>query len=173
MSEDSRFKKRVYVSAVALGLAVGSVGIAAAATGGNADSTAPADDATEIREPAYTGSIQAPAEDESLGETDEATQLEQLATISPDDAGAAASTAVSGDVVKVELDNENTAVVYSVEIADPTGGETEVRVDAGDGTILAQQADDGDDTEVDNDDIEDENEHGGQSENEAADIRDD
>jgi len=175
MSKDSRFKKRLYVSAVALGLAVGSVGIAAAATGGTGDSSSTGDDTSEVQEPVYAGSVQGPAEDESLSETDEATQLELLATITADDAAAAASAAVAGDVGKVELDNENGAVVYSVEITDSTGAETDVKVDAGDGTILDQQADDGDDTddesgEIDDDGVEDENESGS---NNGVDIEDD
>lgn len=178
MSEDSRFRKRMFTSAVALGLVVGSVGVAVAATGVASDSPPAIGEATEAQEPVYTASIQAPVEDESLSEADEATQLEQLATISAQDAAAAAAAAVPGDVGKVELDNENGAVVYSVEITDTGGGETDVKVDAGDGTVLDQQADDGDEADdeagvVDNDDVEDENEHGGQSGNEAEDIRDD
>jgi len=178
MSDNPRFKKRLYASAVALGLAVGSVGIAAAATGGSPDS-ATSEDTTEVQEPTYTGSIQAPAEDESQSEADEAAQLAPLATISADDAAAAASAVVPGDVGKVELDNENGAVVYSVEITDTTGGETDIKVDAGDGTILNQQTDDGDGEadneadEVDNDDVEDEDGLGGYTGTEAEDIRDD
>jgi len=158
MSENSRFKKRLYAGAVALGLAVGSVGIAAAATSGNADSSAPADDATEVHEPAFTGSVQAPAKDDSLSDADEAKQLEPLATISVDDAATAATKAVPGNVGEVELENENGSVVYSVEITDAAGVQTEVTVDAGDGTVLSQQADDdeGDDkaNEVEDDDDE-------------------
>lgn len=157
MNENSRFKKRLYAGAVTLGLVVGSVGIAAAATSGSADATAPAGDTTEVHEPTYTGSVQAPAEDDSLSDADEAKQLEQLATISAHEATKAATGSVSGDVGEVELDNENGAVVYSVEITDAAGTKTEVTVDAGDGTVLSQQSDDdgheGDDkaNEVDDD----------------------
>jgi len=174
MTDDSRFRRRIYVSAVAVGLALGSVGIAAAATGESAADTAP-EDANEVQEPIYTGSIQAPAEDESLSEADEAASLAPLATISADEAATAASSAVEGDVGKVELDNENGVVVYSVEITDASGSGTDVKVDAGDGNILDQQADDGDEeaddeaTDVDEDDIEDENE----DENGADDGSDD
>jgi len=142
MSENSRFKKRLYAGVVALGLAVGSVGIAAAATSGSADLGAPGSDAAEVQEPAYTGSVQAPAEDESLSDADEVKQLEPLATISADDAAAAANAAVPGDVSEVELDSENGAVVYSVEITDTAGEHTEVTVDAGNGAVLRQKADD-------------------------------
>jgi len=150
MSDDPRFKKRLYTSAVALGLAVGSVGIAAATTD---TSTPPApEDAAEVQEPAYTRSVQAPNEDESLTETEESAQLDGLATITADEA---ASAAVPGDVAQVELDIENGSVVYSVEVTDATGGETEAKVDAGNGTILDQQ---GDDDEAD-DDVHNENDH--------------
>jgi len=171
MSDKSRFKKRLYTSVVALGLAVGSVGIAVAASGGSSAPATPAEDSTEIHEPAYTGSVQAPAEDETLTDAEETSQLEGLARITADEAASKASAAVPGDVAQVELDNENGTVVYSVEITDDTGGEIEVTVDAGDGTILDQQADDGeaeDDEadeadEADDDDTQHENEHEGQN----------
>ncbi|GMQ98124.1 MAG: hypothetical protein BMS9Abin17_0630 [Acidimicrobiia bacterium] len=166
MSKNSRFKKRLYAGAVALGLAVGSVGIAAAATSGSADATAPADDATEVHEPAYTGSVQAPAEDGSLSDADEAKQLEPLATISAGEAATAATEAVPGDVGEVELENENGSVVYSVEVTDAAGAHTEVTVDAGDGSVLSQQADDGEDEADHNaNEVEDDDENG--SDNEA------
>jgi len=164
MSENSRFKKRLYAGAVALGLVVGSVGIAAASTSGSADATAPADDTTEVHEPTYTGSVQAPAEDHSLSDADEAKQLEPLATISADEAARAATGAVSGDVGEVELDNENGAVVYSVEVTDAAGAQTEVTVDAGNGTVLSQQSDD---DEHEGDDKANEVEDDNGSENEA------
>ncbi|GMQ86099.1 MAG: hypothetical protein BMS9Abin07_1671 [Acidimicrobiia bacterium] len=164
MSDKSTFKKRLYTSAVALGLALGSVGIAAAATGGGSAPAAPAEDSTEIQEPAYTGSVQAPAEDETLTEAEETSELEGLAKITAEEAASKASAAVPGDVTQVELDNENGTVVYSVEITDDAGGEIDVKVDAGDGTVLDQQADDDESDEADeadDDDIQHENENGG------------
>ncbi|MFV2001246.1 MAG: PepSY domain-containing protein [Acidimicrobiia bacterium] len=190
MSENTRLKKRLYTGVVALGLAIGSVGIAAAASNGSADAPAPADTAisdatapivltdtetddaavsadngTEVHEAPLTGSIQAPAEDDSLSEADETAQLESLATISADEAAAAATSAVPGDVDKVELDNENGAVVYSVEITDTAGGQTEVTVDAGDGAVLSQQADHGDDEGRDEaNEVDDDGENGNEKE---------
>jgi hypothetical protein len=172
MADESRFKKRLYTATVVVGLALGSVGIAAAASGGSAPAD-PAPEATDVQEPSYTGSVKAPAEDETLSEADEAAQLEGLASIAADEAAAAASGAVSGTVEKVELDNENGSVVYSVEITDDTGTEVDVKVDAGDGTILDQQADDEADEaelaeeaegadEADDDDVQHENEHEGE-----------
>ena len=159
MSNDSRWTKRIYASAIAVGLAVGSMGIAGAATGGTTAPVAPTDDAIEVQDPSYTGSVQAP-DDETLSEADGAAQLEGLATITPDDAALAASESVAGTVGKVELDNENGSVVYSVEITDDTGAEIDVKVDAGDGTILDQQADNDTDEadEADDDDVQHEHE---------------
>ena len=170
MTDKSRFKKRLYTSAVALGLVLGSVGIAAAATGPS-EPGAPAEDATEVEEPVYTGSVEAPAEDESLTEAEEAAQLEGLAGITADEAAAAAAAAVGGDVTEVELDNENGTVVYSVEITDAAGVDVDVKVDAGDGAILDQQADDdeGEDAEADDDDVQNENEQEGEYENDHED----
>ena len=171
VTDESRFKKRLYTSAVALGLVLGSVGIAAAATGPSREPGAPAEEATEVEEPAYIGSVEAPAEDESLTEAEEAAQLEGLAGITADEAAAAAAAAVGGDVTQVELDNENGTVVYSVEIADAAGVDVDVKVDAGDGAILDQQADDdaGEDDEADDDDVQNENEQEGEHENDHED----
>jgi len=147
MSEGSRYKKRIYVSAVALGLTIGSVGVAAAATGSGGEPAASTDEtaeAQEVQEPVYTGSIQAPAVDESMSEADEAAQLGGMATITPDEAATSATGAVPGSAGKAELDNENGAVVYSVEVTDDAGTVTDVKVDAGDGAVLDQQVADGD-----------------------------
>lgn len=91
---------------------------------------------------AYTSSITVA---DTGGEQDDATEaanLQQLATITADQASQAAVAAVPGTVQKVELDNENGSVVYSVEIQ-TTGGAIDVKVDAGNGKVLAQEADDG------------------------------
>ena len=163
MKDESRFKKRLYTTAVALGLALGSVGVAAA-TSGDTPAPAPAED-VELQEPAYTGSVQAPAGDENVTEAEEAGQLEGLATITAEEATAAAAKSVPGDVAEVELDNENGSVVYSVEITDADGRDIDVKVDAGNGNILDQQADDdGDETDaLDDDDVQHENEHEGEN----------
>lgn len=107
-----------------------------------------------------------PAEDESVTEAEEATQLEGLAKITAEHASSAASDAVPGDVTKVELDNENGSVVYSVEITDTAGAEVDVKVDAGNGTILDQQADNDEADEADeadDDAVQHENEHEGEN----------
>jgi uncharacterized membrane protein YkoI len=159
----------------AIGLAVGSIGVAGAATGGSAAADGAAD--TEVQEPSHVGSIQV-AEDEGISEADEA-NLEGFATITADEAAQAAVDAVPGDVAEVELDNENGNVVYSVGVTDASGSEVDVKVDAGDGTILDQQADDQDDEvgeadeaegedEADDDAVEHENEHEGDNDADAG-----
>ena len=182
MKTESKFKKPIYTGAVAIGLALGTMGIASAATSQPAP---PAPDETavevDVQDPAYTGSIQAPvdttetAQDETTTEADEAAeaaQLEGFATISADEASAAATAAVPGEVTTVELDNENGSVVYSVGIVDSTGAEIDVKVDAGDGTVLDKQADDESEdesaTEADDDDVQHENEHDGDNDPDAG-----
>jgi uncharacterized membrane protein YkoI len=83
---------------------------------------------------AYTGSVlvdQTAAE--GISEADESAALAGQATISSDQAQAAALAANPGaTVVKVELDNENGTLVYSVELSNGS----DVKVDAGNGAIL-------------------------------------
>ncbi len=108
-------------------------------------------------QPSYTSSIQAPnpqdksadgteagktaegAGDQSASEAAEAASLQALAKITPEQAKAAALEAVPGTVVKVDLDNENGNVVYSVEVK-ATDGVHELKIDAGNGTVLAQDS---------------------------------
>lgn len=99
---------------------------------------------------AYTSSVTVA---DNGGEQDDATEaanLQQLATITADQASLAAVAAVPGTVQKVELDNENGSVVYSVEIQ-TTGGQIDVKVDAGNGKVLAQEAGDGEPDHADGD----------------------
>jgi len=95
----------------------------------------------ETQDPMLNGSIQAPAETDGPSEADEAKALEGLAIITPEQAEAAATAEVPGTVLEVELDNENGSVVYSVEIDNGSGGHIDVKVDAGNGTVLHQDAD--------------------------------
>jgi hypothetical protein len=87
-----------------------------------------------VQEPSYTGSIAVDqAQTEGMSESDEAAALQGKATISAADAEAAALAANPGaTVVKTELDNENGALVYSVELSNGA----DVKVDAGNGSIL-------------------------------------
>lgn len=166
MGSDSRIRKRLYVSAIVLGLVVGSVGVATAMTGDPpADTT---DQSTDDPDPSYTGSIQAPGDGETLSKADESAQLDGLATITPEEA---ASATVAGTVDDVEFDNANGLVVYSVEITDGAGTEVDVKVDGGNGTVLDQQSDDDaeevgsandSEDEAEDDGVHNETEHEGQ-----------
>ncbi len=84
--------------------------------------------------PVYAGSIAVDqAATNGLSEAEETAALSGQATITSDEAQAAALAANPGaTVVEVELDNENGALVYSVELS--TG--VDVKVDAGNGAIL-------------------------------------
>jgi uncharacterized membrane protein YkoI len=94
-------------------------------------------DADDDQDRQLNGSIRV---DESqyagLSETDESAALASLATITPEQAIAAARAEVPGDSQKVELDNENGSLVYSVEI-----GGKDVKVDAGTGAVLHVDSD--------------------------------
>ena len=168
MEHESKLKKPLYTGAVAIGLALGTMGLATAAT---TQTAPPVDNAAveaDVQDPSYDGSIAAPAEDDTLTDAEETAQLEALATVTADEAAAAASAVVPGDVVEVELDDENGSVVYSVEIVDSSGAEVDVKVDAGTGEVLDQQIDDDDDDsndalDGDDDGIDHENENEGEN----------
>lgn len=166
--------KAVAASVLLAGLALGGVGIAAATgpatpsttgtTAANPEEQAEApgqedDEATESesgneeQDPSYTGSIIAPEggdtenSDTEASEAEEANSLQSLATTTPEQAAAAALAVVPGMAGEVELDNENGFVVYSVEVTGADGTIIDVKVDAGNSTVLAQDTDD--DTEAD------------------------
>ena len=96
--------------------------------------------------PVYQGSIRTndrQDDSEVKGQDNEAAEsnsLQSLAKISADEAKAAALKTVPGTAAKVSLDNENGNVVYSVEVQ-TAKGVTDVKVDAGNGQILAQDSD--------------------------------
>ena len=66
--------------------------------------------------------------------------MKSLARITPEQAQAAALAQVPGTVKKVELENEDGNVVYGVEIK-TADGESNVKVDAGDGRVLHVEKD--------------------------------
>jgi uncharacterized membrane protein YkoI len=103
---------------------------------------------SQEEDPAITGSVPAPAEAEQpdrektgQSDTQERAALQQLATVTQQQAEQAALAAVSGNVQQTDLDAENGYVVYSVELRSADGTVTEVVVDAGTGQLLAQQTD--------------------------------
>jgi uncharacterized membrane protein YkoI len=79
-------------------------------------------------------------EAEDKAESAESERLKSLARITPEQASAAALAQVPGTVMKVELENEDGNVVYGVEIK-TAEGESDVKVDAGDGRVLHVEKD--------------------------------
>jgi hypothetical protein len=127
---------------IAAGLALGAAGIAAAATGTSTNPKAPTTEvgtpaAPEKQDPQLNGSVRA-ADQSGAGESSD-TALQSQAKITPGEANQAALAAAPGTVNKVELGNENGSVVYDVEIT-ANGTTTDVKVDAGNGTILGQDS---------------------------------
>lgn len=130
----------------------------AEAPGQEDDEATESESGNEEQDPSYTGSITAPegsdpegsdteGSDSEASEAEEAKGLQSLATITPEQAAAAALAVVPGTAGDVELDNENGFVVYSVEVTGADGSIVDVKVDAGNSTVLAQDTDD--DTEAD------------------------
>jgi uncharacterized membrane protein YkoI len=97
--------------------------------GSEENEAAEANEANESKE----GKKGEEAEDKAEGTESE--RLKSLARITPEQAQAAALAQVPGTVKKVELENEDGNVVYGVEIK-TASGESDVKVDAGDGRVL-------------------------------------
>ncbi len=97
---------------------------------------------TNQQQPTYTGSIKAPADQKGQSEQDEAKVLAGSAKITADQAKQAALGQFPGATVKkVDLENENGSVVYSIQLTDKSGKAQDVKVDAGNGKVLATEAD--------------------------------
>lgn len=136
------------------------------------DAPAPTDGQQQVQDnqqqPVYSASVKVanPQNDndtevneanEKQNEAAESQALQAKAKITADVAKSAALKAVPGTVKKVSLDNENGNLVYSVEIQ-AASGSVDVKVDAGNGQVLAQDRDSGQDNEkgakgIDNDNI--------------------
>lgn len=139
-------RKLVAGAAVAAVLTVGAASAAIAVQQQPQDTTGTQTTSQE-QHPAINGSVPAPAGTETNDATEgsgndaaEAQQLKGLAKIDQATAEKAALQAVPGTVVKTELDNENGFVVYSVEVKSADGTVTDVKVDAGNGQVLAQES---------------------------------
>lgn len=99
----------------------------------------------------FAGTIEAPAENESetadgspkekAQEQAELAELEQLATVTEEEASRAATDAVPGTVDTIKLGDEGGFVVWEVDITKDDGTTLEVLVDAGDASILAEETD--------------------------------
>jgi uncharacterized membrane protein YkoI len=97
-------------------------------------SEAPGAPDTGAQDPSYTSSVAVDqSQTDGLSEVDESAALQNKATISAAEAEAAALAANPGaTVIKTELDNENGALVYSVELSNGA----DVKVDARNGNVL-------------------------------------
>jgi uncharacterized membrane protein YkoI len=90
---------------------------------------------TQANEPVYNSTVKVP---NANGETGEAGMLASQAKIDVTQATAAALKQVPGTVLKTALENENGNVVYSVEVNTASNGVVDVKVDAGNGSVLSQ-----------------------------------
>lgn len=122
----SRSRKVLITTATAVGLLGGSAAVAAAASGGSG--------ASDGNNPAYTSSVTAPDNENQQG-------LASLATITGAQARHAAEAATGGTARTAELENENGSVVYGVAVTLPDGRKLDLKVDAGNGKVLAREAD--------------------------------
>lgn len=141
-------KKRLLVGALAataLTLGSGAAMAAQQAPETTADGTR-----QEEQAPSYKGSIAAPEERGENGtvegkegtenEAAAAQQLQGLAKIDQKAAEDAALQAVPGTVEAAELGDENGYLVWEVEVQASDGTLQEVKVDAGNGQVLAQES---------------------------------
>ncbi len=156
--------------AAVVGVGAGSYGIVAATndeaptTPAQTDTDTETDDVEE-QDPQLDGSIQIDdIEDES--EADEDARLQEIATVTEADAAKAAVAEFPGDIVETELGNENGSVVWEFEIVGTDGTTVEVKIDAGNATVLDVETDDDDD---DDDDVENEHDGDDASDPDAAD----
>jgi len=105
-------------------------------------STPEADTGSQEQQPSYTSSVTLPPDQNTAGAADDAATLQGKATITADQARAAALARFSGATIQaVELENENGNVVYGVQLTDASGQAQDVKVDAGNGKILHVEAD--------------------------------
>ena len=129
------------IGMLALGLLLGGGSIGAyqvAAQNNNATQVSTATQQQETQDPSYKGSIMVDeAKYEGKSEQDESKALAGLAQITADQTKQAAEIKIGGTASSVELDNENGNLIYGVRI-----GNQEVKVDAGNGSMLQVENDD-------------------------------
>lgn len=131
----TRTRNAIAVGAAGLGVLLGAAGISAAVTNPGPSSGASSDHRaaeTDDEAVSYRSSVTA----------SDGAALDGLATVTPEQAAAAAASAANGTAGEVELENDDGNVVYDVEVTRPDGTKLEVKVDAGNATVLAQEADD-------------------------------
>jgi uncharacterized membrane protein YkoI len=103
-------------------------------------------DATEPAGAAEVKDANEPADKAEAPEAvdpNEQAKLQKAATLTQDQASAAALAQVKGTVKSVELEDENGTVVYGVQVLGADGKGYDVKVDAATGKVLKADADDG------------------------------
>ncbi len=66
---------------------------------------------------------------------------------------------IQGEVLKIELEEENGFLVYGVEVVGPDKTVTDVKIDAGNGDVLLVEKDNPDGDKDNNDEQDNNNEH--------------
>ena len=89
-------------------------------------------------------------------------QLPSLAKVSDAQARTAAQAAVPGTIVKSSLEDENSCLVYSVVTRGANGKDLDVKVDAGSGLVVHQEAVSNKENDKETADGQSENEQGGE-----------
>lgn len=141
MNLNSR-RKLFITGGLTVGALLGGYGFASAQSSSTSPS-APPTNPGESNSPSIQSTVTAPnGPDQAGGENDaaESAALAKLAKITPAQAKDAALKAYPGTADKVELENENGSVVYAVAVHTATG-QLDVKVDAGNGTVLAAESD--------------------------------
>jgi len=82
-----------------------------------------------------------------------------MAQITLEQAKDAALSNVQGEVLKIELEEENGFLVYGVEVVGPNKTVTDVKIDAGNGDVLLVEKDTPDGDKDNNDEQDNNNEH--------------
>jgi len=132
----------VIAGAAAAGLTLGVAIVAGAVTRPGGAGTSAVAEKGGTQEPSYTASVTT-ADNGNATEADQSKALAALAKITADQARDAALGAVPGVAGAIELDNENGNVVYSVEVTNAAGTRVDVKVDAGNAKVLAQDTESG------------------------------
>ena len=131
-------------TAIALGV-IGSTALAESPPPSPKPSVSPqapkSPQAPNKQEPSISGSVTAPQGAEGENETNETAALTALAKISEADATKAALAKFPGATIqKATLGDENGFVVWEIQLTDASKAAQEVKVDAGNGAILAVEA---------------------------------
>ena len=159
---NQRTKTLLLSSALLVG-SVGSTVVLAQASGGTTNTQTQG----QTQQPAFTGSIPLPQDNQSEGA--EAAAYTKMAKVSLDQAVTAAQSSLGNSTApsSVQLDNENGFLVWEVVI-----GQQTVKVDAGDGKVLLTEQV-GAEEMADNGESYDDNEGSGQEEQNEGGMEDD